>query len=224
MNKRFCDVDYFKEIDNEEKAYWLGFLYADGCVDKTHKQTILCLCNKDEEHLNLFNKCINSTYKISHPKDRNISRLSITNKEFSENLISKGCVPCKSLILKFPTENQVPKYLLRHFIRGYFDGDGCISTILRTPKNKKSPIMECEVNFLGTYDLLLGITNNIPLDGITIFKYKNIFKFRIRNKKNIIKLLDYLYEDSHFYLERKHQKYLENVKQYVTKRHPLLDN
>ena len=84
--------------------------------------------------------------------------------------------------------------------------------------------MECEVNFLGTYDLLLGITNNIPLDGITIFKYKNIFKFRIRNKKNIIKLLDYLYEDSHFYLERKHQKYLENVKQYVTKRHPLLDN
>ena len=217
---RKCNEDYFEIIDTEDKAYWLGFLYADGCVSKDGKQTVLGLANEDVDHIKLFNKCIKSTYEITHPDNNRYSRLTITKKKFTENLINKGCVPAKSLILKFPTEEQVPKKLLKHFIRGYFDGDGCLSTILRTIKGKPNPIMDCEVNFLGTLDMLTGITENIPIKNIRIFKFGKIYKFRIRNKKDIITLLDYLYEDSHFYLKRKYNKYLDNVKNYITKRHP----
>ena len=35
--KHNLNKDYFKNIDNEEKAYWLGFIAADGCIYKMSK-------------------------------------------------------------------------------------------------------------------------------------------------------------------------------------------
>ena len=35
MQKYSLNDDYFSVIDNEHKAYWLGFLYADGSLSKT---------------------------------------------------------------------------------------------------------------------------------------------------------------------------------------------
>ena len=216
-----CNINYFENIDTEEKAYWLGFLYADGCVSQDYKYLYVCLSSKDLKHLELFNKCIDSNYKIKYRDNNRYISLVISKKKFVEHLIDKGCIPTKSLILKFPTEDQVPKELIRHFIRGYFDGDGCISTILRKLKNKPNLIMDCEINFLGTFDMLSGICENIPVKNIKIFEFGKIFKFRVRNKKDIIEIMEYLYKDSNIYLERKHEKYINNVINYKTKRHPL---
>ena len=220
MQKTQINENYFEVIDSEDKAYWLGFLYVDGCVTKDLKSIIVNLSSVDYNHLKALNECMNSDYEIKY-KDNNSVWLRITRKKIAKDLVDKGCTPSKSLTLQFPSEDKLSKELQRHFIRGYFDGDGCISTILRKHKNRKNPIMECEVNFLGTKHILENIVKIIPLDNVRIFQFGKIYKFRIQNKKDIIKLMDYLYEDSHFYLQRKFKKYNDNIKNYITKRHPL---
>lgn len=220
MGKYNVNETFFDCIDSEEKAYWLGFIYADGCVTKDKKYLYINLSPTDINHLIAFNKCINSTYPIRH--FNNYVNLRISNKHLVSSLISCGCVPCKSLILEFPNNDILPNNLIHHFIRGYFDGDGCLSTILRYKKNRISPVMECEINFLGTYDMLHHISDNIPIDNVKIFKFGNIYKFRIQSKKRIIDLMEYLYNGASIYLERKHEKYVNNVRNYTTKRHPLI--
>ena len=67
-NKKYqVDDNYFNLIDTEEKAYWLGFLYADGYVrmkDSRSGQLKLKLSSKDRDHIILFNKCLSSNYPI----------------------------------------------------------------------------------------------------------------------------------------------------------------
>ena len=66
--KYSCDENYFECIDNEEKAYWLGFLYADGFIESkrgTYSQKFgIMLSYRDRKHLEKFNKCLNSNYVI----------------------------------------------------------------------------------------------------------------------------------------------------------------
>lgn len=219
INKKL-DITYFKTINTSEKAYWLGFLYADGCVTSNHKATIIELSKIDKYHLEKFNNCIQSDYPISDRE--NSVRLAISRKEFAEYLINDGCIPRKSLILTFPDESILSKQFIKYFILGYFDGDGCLSTILHKHKNRPNPCMICELNMLGTYDMLFGILSNLPIEMKIIRKETNIYKFRISNKKEIIKILDYLYEDSPIYLERKHKKYIENIKMRETPRYKII--
>lgn len=58
----------------------------------------------------------------------------------ANDLINLGCIPRKTLVLKFPNESTVPKQLIKHFIRGYMDGDGCISTYYKKRKERKRRI------------------------------------------------------------------------------------
>lgn len=221
MNKVEINENYFETIDSEDKAYWLGFLFADGCVTQDHKHLLVNLAPIDYSHLCLLRDSMESNCQIKYRDNNRYISLSLYRKKIVEDLIDKGCIPAKSLILRFPSEDKVPNDLQRHFIRGYFDGDGCISTRLRVPKNRSNAIMECEVNFLGTKHMLENIASIIPIENVRIFKFGKIYKFRIQNKKNIIKLMDYLYKDSSIYLKRKFDKYNDNVKNYITKRHPL---
>lgn len=114
----------FDKIDTEEKAYWLGFLYADGSVGSKEDKIELSLAACDYNHIQKFKDFIGLDNKISYRKKQNAYRYSFRDKTFKEVLIKQGCVPKKSLILTFPTIDQVPVELIRHFIRGYFDGDG----------------------------------------------------------------------------------------------------
>lgn len=82
-----------------------------------------------------------------------------------EQLINLGCVPNKSLILKFPSLNIFQeKKLVYAFIRGYVDGDGCLTF----SKNGK-----LNLSIVGTYDFLLGITNIFPNMFGKIYLLKN---------------------------------------------------
>lgn len=138
----------FEIIDTEEKAYWLGFLYADGNVtkrlikkenrkDKFSYQLELSLAEVDKDHLIKFGRFMfqdfneekNLKKKIIKLKEKEYIayKITINSKKIVEDLIKLGCVPKKSLILTYPTEEQIPFKLQHHFIRGYFDGDGCVS-------------------------------------------------------------------------------------------------
>ena len=150
-NLKTYDESFFEKIDTEQKAYWLGFIYADGCVknyskDKEGRQRkkyslSIELAEKDKEHLIKFAKaiCLNFEESMLYSRKRKIcydhldeersykmSAFQVCSKKIVEDLIKLGCVPNKSLILKFPSEKQVPKNLWMHFIRGYFDGDGWV--------------------------------------------------------------------------------------------------
>lgn len=129
LNDRFFEV-----IDSEQKAYWLGFLAADGCV--ANRQVIVALQRRDRAHLELFLQHLESTQVVRDYMSRRQvgpsggviepkpgSRVVVSRKVMVEDLARHGIVPRKSLTLE-PWRG--PGYLMRHYWRGVIDGDGSI--------------------------------------------------------------------------------------------------
>src|ERR1035437_4280784 len=129
--------NFFDEIDTQEKAYFLGFLYADGCNILHRNRVSIVLHEKDYELLKMLNDLLLDGNDIKIEKRKNIEghyingklcrnngnsiRLDINSKYMSQKLNSIGMIPMKSSVVLFPT--CVPFHLMNHFIRGYFDGD-----------------------------------------------------------------------------------------------------
>lgn len=207
QNRPKFNINVFDTIDTEEKAYWLGFIFADGYIGSTpireDKKSVynfeLSLALKDIEHLEKFKKFISFEKEIT--KDSYRCRLMVANKHFWTILNSYGCVPNKSLTLKFP--NCIPNDLIRHFIRGYFDGDGCITRHVYV--NTVSPA----INVLGTSDFLNNIINysdttpNIRHDK----RHSEETLILEWHKDDGIKFINYLYKNSSIYLDRKFKLY-----------------
>ena len=196
---------YFDSIDSEEKAYWLGFIYADGCILKNCKSFELGLSIKDKSHVELFASNVSFTGKLYFKKNVNAITCNLRSKHFWETLNNYGCVPNKSLILKFPKECIFKdQSLIRHFIRGYFDGDGCISQHV----NVKS-VTPC-VTILGTKDFLNKIIKytKIPAKFRRDKRHSSEVYSLNYSKENSIKLINYLYNNSTISLERKYNKYI----------------
>jgi len=197
---------FFEEIITEEQAYWLGFLYADGCIHKD--KLIINLIHSDLYHLIKFQKILNYNIKPVIRK-RNDNRgqdycnFTISSKKMCNDLIKLGCIPNKTHLLTFPTEEQVPKHLIHHFIRGFFDGDGCIS------KTKYYSYAFC-----GTKDMMNGINkvlinDKIIKNPIKISENKSKTLHIIKKSGNIGVLLfkKWLYDNATIYLERKKDKF-----------------
>ena len=195
------------EIDDEFKAYLLGFLYADGCITKIRSGWLLevNLARKDETHLWKLNYIIsqgrNKTFKRQSGKYESV-RLLTSNQRFCNELIHYGIIPNKSLILKPPT--CVPDNLLRHFIRGYFDGDGCIT--FNNHRMYKEPHLIAKL--VGTEAVLSFIKNWFKKQGnlsskALPFKEKNLWRLCYGGKiaKRFISLL---YTDANIFLDRKY--------------------
>ncbi len=120
-------VDYFKDIDTNEKAYWLGFLFADAYVTKTNGSMRLKLSIKDEETLDKFILAVGadgSLKKQYGPYETcGVSKeVTISDRQFVSHLIRHGCVNKKSLIIRFPELSS--RELDLAFMMGFFDGDG----------------------------------------------------------------------------------------------------
>ena len=203
--------DFFEKIDNEEKAYWLGFLYADGYITRGNK-TGVKLGIKDLEHLEKFRNSLKITNPIEIGKVNSFGtvveycRVILTSEKTFNDLSDKGCVKNKSLILNFPTEEILPKELVNHFIRGYFDGDGSIYT----SKGRNFP----SISFTGTKEFLEGIVNNsnLPKHYLekNIFKEKrregNIYNLKLWKREDTKQFIDFMYSNSTIYLDRKYER------------------
>lgn len=213
-NQKYYDINrsFFKEINSEENAYFLGFLYADGCVQtKNSAYTVsLKLKSNDQVIIEKFRDIMSpsSPIKISNSK---YSYFRINQKEICEQLISHGCVPNKSLILEFPV--TIPKELIKHFLRGYSDGDGTIyknhfknkktiNTIWKIISTKQfcnqvAKILKEELDINCSQSLSRPQTNKITTT------------LSVSGNLQVIKVLDWLYQDATIYLSRKYEKYLE---------------
>lgn len=213
--KYSCNENYFETIDTPDKAYFLGLLYADG-YNKTTQGFTITLQEEDRDILEKFKKYIEFEGNLYHKTVENRKptyELNIGNKKLSEDLIRVGCGPCKSLTLQFPTEEQVPKYLLSHFIRGYLDGDGCVSIEKRSCSTK---IVLCLTEQFGV-ELQKILNEKFNIHSL-ITKQSKIHVLSMGGRLQCVKFLDWLYQDAEeLKLQRKYEKYLL-AKSYQPKR------
>jgi hypothetical protein len=121
--------DYFHQIETPEKAYWLGFLLGDGCVnDSASHNTVrflLALSQKDGHHVRAFANSVESEHKITEAENQGTgeTRICIANQRFIAGLEKHEVTPEKTHSGGMP---QVNKKLQPHLVRGLYDADGTI--------------------------------------------------------------------------------------------------
>ena len=214
------DETYFNNIDSEDKAYFLGLLYADGCNHSKRGSIVLALAEEDVEILNQLRKFLKTEKPLSyrdnqkkHPTWKNIWVLQVSSKKLSNDLTRLGCIENKSLVLKFPTFDQVPINLIRHFIRGYYDGDGGISLV-----RHKTGYTSVNCHIMSTDSFcknLIEITNNEIniIGGLCDPNKGNGMKYVLYNSYiKAVPFLNWIYTDSTIYLKRKYDIYIELLK------------
>ena len=217
--KYFFNQQFFDVIDTEAKAYFLGLLYADGCVvNKPRCSRVILATSKDrdilEELANQINYPVNKityfnkkviivngkTYFGNYDK----FTLELNSKYMVNSLIKHGCVPRKSLILKFPT--TVPDHLIHHFCRGYFDGDGCIS-VKRYPAS-----FIRRITILGTKQFLAGIVgwikNSLKINPSRFYpRHEKVFELQYCRKDDVYAIGRWFYSNANIFLKRKYNKF-----------------
>lgn len=224
--KHFNDT-FFDKIDIEAKAYFLGLLFADGSISEKRNSILLELSESDKDIIYTFSKLIFNTEKVYYIDNTkynyrcknasNSYKIEINSAHMKKALIALGCIPHKSLILEFPS--CVPNELIHHFIRGYFDGDGSISSTLnRGNKGTKDYMFTitttqnmCE-NIQNVFITNMNIQSNILSANVN--KNNSSTKtLHCGGNRKILKIMNWLYKDATYFLQRKYDKYLQLKKQ-----------
>jgi len=213
--------NYFDKIDNQDKAYWLGFLYADGYI--TNQKTFgIKLSVKDFSHLEKLKNSLESAHNIyiytnnnGYGKGNKYCALYIQNSNFFNSLIKAGICKNKSRKIEIP---NIKNEYISHFIRGIFDGDGSVSYAVDKKYDYCMPI----VSICGLRNILIWIKKQLPNKVPSI--YKDYHKNKITNCcslsfggiNNIKIFFDYIYNDADIFLERKKEKFEEIFKLHKT--------
>jgi hypothetical protein len=193
---------YFDKIDTQNKAYILGFIYADGCLSKNKSEVIIKLHHKDENILNIFKYEMKSEHPIKRITSykNHQSSFRFSSKKIYKRLSDIGLTPAKTFTIKFP---QIDKDFTRHFIRGYFDGDGCL---YKGGKNRKLNFFNI---FSASFDFKEGICDFLSQNKIEykVYERDNGYSININKKESSSIFYTLIYSDANIYLSRKHEKY-----------------
>lgn len=204
--------NFFKRWSSE-MAYILGFFAADGSMTVNQRGAHYTdFYITDRKLLSKIRKALGSNHKIRATKRRKnwntTYHLQIGSKEIFKDLSKLGFTSRKSKYIKLP---NVPRRYFSDFVRGYFDGDGCVSLGNYQQKNRKksSRILMTRFttgnkNFLQ--DLLEFLQKYTNIKGGTIYKKKGSFELTF-SIKDSLRLYRFMYADikSNFFLERKYQ-------------------
>jgi len=199
---------FFEKIDTEEKAYWLGFICADGWMAKSEPSFGIGLGVRDKNHLSK----IADLFDVKISEDEKRVQIQVYNPITYEHLLDKDVVPLKSYIDCFKVFDYIPEYLMNHFIRGWFDGDGSISLM------KKNASEFSIVGTLGNIEKIQNlILENVEiLNKTKILPCKNIFALKWGGSSQLMDLREWLYKDATVFLERKKDKFdkvhIKNIK------------
>lgn len=202
---------FFEKIDSEQKAYFLGLMASDCCVTSGNR-VIISLQERDSYILDKMKNSLEYQgviYFIESKKEnhQNTRRLQFRNKKISEDLNVLGIFPRKSLKLKFPS---IPEDLQSHFIRGYFDGDGC----MRMSKGVLN------YKFVGTYEFLKSLQDILiqkcEVKETKLYqakKDKNTWELSYGGDRQCIRIYGFMYKDATLFLERKREKVRNEIKE-----------
>ena len=227
IRKYTLNENYFDIINSEDKAYFLGLLYADGNVvkNKDGYRISIGLQERDSYILDKFAHYCNFNgpilfVKKATERHQNQKLLQIYSKDLYSGARTQGLHDNKTFTLKFPT---IDTQYIKHFIRGYFDGDGCV--FIKKYKNQTST----SVQFLGTYDMchsikdILSKTLNLR-SNTKILSKKTIFKYTVNDRKDLLKIFKFLYENiGDCYFTRKLEKF-KDVEAYIINYYKLYPN
>jgi hypothetical protein len=203
--KYSLEDSFFEKIDSETKAYFLGFLFADGY--NQYNRGIIKLALIDKDILIKFKNAIRWTGEIlpvNTPNNRPFFEMHFVSHVMSERLQELGCTQAKSLTLKWP--HHIPEELVHHFIRGYFDGDGWMS-ISGTPTFG----IASTKNFLMEMNRIINERTGIGIKKLENHPNNPITKFyRLSGRLQIAKIYAFLYKNAVTFLARK-KKNMEAV-------------
>lgn len=214
----------FVKIDDEHKAYFLGFMYADGNISLKQNHTRLELQNSDRYILERFQKRF-TWFHLYEEQKRNHSILYSGIIKVKNDLIKQGCLPQKSTKNKEQiTVPNIDKKLLPHFIRGYYDGDGGCTLTYNSKKVQKRLYIYSNNN-----SLLKKIKFILKKEGIT--SYINISKRNLSqltiSTNSYKQFYNYLYENCNICLFRKRKllkEIIENTNFFVHTKTPKCIN
>ena len=212
--------EFFNKIDNELKAYMLGYFVADGSITnaKRNRQENISICQieKDRYIIDLFHKNINPSskinihvYKLKNGSPNTRLTFKVTSSIMAKDLNNLNVFNNKSYKeINLPLINDE---FYKHFIRGFFDGDGTAGLYHYKVKGnlKKYNNYRRVISFVCNSKVLLEeiqsmlVKNNIFF---TIHKEKTFYRLRCLTKKKKKKFYHYVYDNSEFYLERKKNK------------------
>ncbi len=205
--KHKINYQYFDNIDTENKAYYLGFIFADGTVNNTrlkiaiHKEDFHILNNFIEDVF--YDPNIVKTYEYETMRE-----LVVGSKYLVMSLYKLGCIPNKTFKLDFPNTSQVPDHLIHHFIRGYFDGDGCAA--FKHGKLDKVLFSGCRKFLISMEEIFhntVGLSRRPMYD---LNKNPLSATLSYQGNEDISKLFNFLYKDSTVFLSRKYSRILQH--------------
>lgn len=158
MKRKDYNENYFEKIDTQEKAYFLGFIFADGCVifdpiRYRYKLTVK-IHSKDKHILNSLISSIDGEMMVWENETK-FSQVTLSGKKIVSDLIKLGATPNKTFDLQYPI---IDENLEKHFLRGYFDGDGCIR--VRTDRRGNTKLGDLRI-VGGSSDMLNMINNRM---------------------------------------------------------------
>jgi len=222
----FFNQCVFDEINTNEKAYWLGFAYADAYVNMDLYSFSFGLARKDRDQVEKLVKFLELDIKNIWDEEivdkETVGKIHLTSgvRVYSKHLCiilnRLGCKQAKSLILEFP--QWLDKSLYRAFIRGFFDGDGSLKLY------HDGNYLQYGFNICSTKDVIINISNYIKEIfniAVSICHHspdinKNTYSLYISGNQQILKVMRWLYEnsDNNTRLTRKYNRYLELENKY----------
>ena len=176
LRKHKVNDDFFKNWSHD-MAYILGFWFADGFISKKRNVFSITQHNKDSYLLKEMLLTMGSDYSLQRDKNSNCLQFTIRSKTIIDDIIKLGGKERKSLDCEMP---YVPKKYLPDFVRGEFDGDGCISY----SKANKYRASICSASELFATKLLEDLRNNIPNFKGHLSKYVRYREYRPNFKCN----------------------------------------
>lgn len=200
--------EVFKTIDTPEKAYWLGFILADGCLHLTKKNSFnghfsIDISGEDKEHLYKFSSFVEAAQDIVQTTTHSITgnelvHVQLCCSETNKDLYNLGIKPCKS-----GREQWIETPFPADFIRGCYDGDGYIKKDLTS------------IGLVGSYDLLNAIQQHfltvLDIQPKTIGKHGVIYRIEYTSISDKTKIANYLWYNDCVSLNRK-QALAEKIK------------
>ena len=194
---------YFDQINDEHKAYWLGFMLADGFVND---KGISFLLKKEDQYLvELFKDDLKAEHPIKHDRYGN-PFLNIKSVDLSRVLYSYGFTNHKSQYIDIEAvASNVPVDLEHHFIRGMCDGDGCIKYYRYDYLVKP----QYHFGYTGTKDVCDYISSKLNITTKMQFEGNLTYTTKTRHPKLINEIFAYLYKDATIYMKRKYDTFNE---------------
>ena len=207
MNKKLNN-QAFSEY-NQESCYWAGFLAADGCIDVNNTIRIE-LAGKDMEHVQKFKDFCGSEHSVSHNQLKNSYKIGFCSPAIASDLYYKYAVTVnKTHELLLPLLPEIEFY--KHYIRGFFDGDGCITEFFNNRPTATYRVFLTSGSLTFLEELLELLKNsNITLGGSIQRKAANCWHIQF-GVKDSASFLTWIYSGATVYLPRKYDKYVNLV-------------